>query len=291
MGRTLEEVAAELYAEPLTEFTARRSELAKALREQDRELAGAVAALPKPALSAWAVNRFARERPDGLEDLLGLGEQLREAQQERDSDRVKSLTGNAQALVRRTVQAVADVAADGGAPLSEALVGQVENTLRAAMADEDAAGVVRAGVLAKPLAPAGFGPVDLDGAVAVIPAARPAQERGRRLSVVRPAAKRPSDDRVAAAQRTAEQATSRLERAQAELAERDDALQAAEEQHAEASHRRDELRAAAVQAEQEEQAAARRVREARKDQERAARQAARAAETAERAAKALDALD
>jgi hypothetical protein len=286
MGTTLEQVAAELYALPLEEFTPRRTARARELRAEDKELVDAVGRLPKPALSAWAVDRLARERPDDLDDLLALGEQLREAQQEQDSERVKALTGNAQALVRRTVRAVSEVA---GVPLSDALLGQVEQTLRAAMADEGAGAVLRAGVLAKPLAPAGFGPVELDGAVAVIPAARPVRER--RLSVVRPSpAERKKDDRAAAAQQEAERAAARLERAEAELAERDEALRAAQEQHEEATRRRDEFRAAVTQAEQEEQAAARRVREAHKEQEKAARQAERAREAAVRATKALDAL-
>jgi hypothetical protein len=288
MATTLEQVAAELYALPLEEFTPQRTARSKELRTEDKELAEAVGRLPKPALSAWAVNRLARERPDELDDLLALGEQLREAQQQQDAERVKSLAGNAQALVRRTVRAVADVA-EGS--LSEALLGQVEQTLRAAMADEAAAGVLRAGVLAKPLAPAGFGPVDLDGAVAVIPAARPARERGRRLAVVRPSpVERKKDGRAAAIRGEAEAALARLARAQTELAERDEALRAAQEQHEEAAHRRDELRAAVIEAEQEEQATARRVREARKERERAAGQATRAAETAEKATKAVDAL-
>jgi hypothetical protein len=276
MATTLEQVAAELYALPLEEFIAARGTLAKALRAEDGELSEAVAKLPKPALSAWAVDRLARLRPDDLDDLLALGEQLREAQEERAADRVKSLTGNAQALVRRTVRAVVEVAE---VSLSDALLGQVEQTLRAAMADEEAAAVVRAGVLARPLEPAGFGPVDLSGAVAVIPAVRPARERERRLAVVRPS----GDDRARAARQAAEQALARLERGEADLADRDDALRAAQEQHEKAAHRRDELRAEVTEAEKEEQAAARRVREARKEQERAARQAARLAEGARKA--------
>ncbi|HUR14271.1 MAG TPA: hypothetical protein VM097_07235 [Mycobacteriales bacterium] len=291
MATTLEEVAAELYALPLEEFTPRRTSLAKQLREDDRELAEAVGRLPKPALSAWAVDRFARERPEDLGDLLALGEALREAQEERDADRVKSLTSNAQALVRRTLRGVADVAAQGGTPLSDTLLGQVEQTLRAAMADEEAACAVRAAVLAKPLAPAGFGPVDLSGAVAVIPATPRNQERVRRLAVVRPTRQeRPKDDRGAAVRREAEEALARCERAAVELAQSQTALRAAEHDHEEVVRHKLELRTELAGAEREEQVTARRVREARKTHEQAARQAARAGEVAERAKKAVDAL-
>jgi hypothetical protein len=286
VATTLEQVAAELYALPPDAFTAQRAARAKALRAEDGELAGAVARLPKPVLSAWAVNRFAQERPDDLEDLLGLGEQLREAQREHDADRVKALSGNAQALVRRTLKGVVAVAAGEGAALSEALLGQVEQTLRAAMADERAAAVLRAGVLAKPLEAAGFGPVDLEGAVAVIPAARAARARPQRLAVVRPVA----GERRAAAEQEARQAQSRAEAAQAALEEQDEALASAEAAHADAVRRRDELREGLAEAEQQEQATARRAREARKQQERAAAKAERAREKAERARKAVDAL-
>jgi hypothetical protein len=283
VATTLEQVAAELYALPPAGFTAERAARAKALRAEGRELADAVARLPKPVLSAWAVNRFAHERPDDLEDLLDLGEQLREAQRDHAAERVKALSGNAQALVRRTLKGVAAVAAGEGAALSEALLGQVEQTLRAAMADEQAAAAVRAGVLAKPLEAAGFGPVDLEGAVAVIPAARAARARPQRRAVVRPVA----DERRATAEREATEAAARLEAARVELAEQDEALATAEAAHADAARRRDELREALAEAEQEEQATARRAREARKQQERAAAKAERARDKAERATRAV----
>jgi hypothetical protein len=283
---TLEQVATELYSLDLGSFTAARTALVKELRTQDKELAEAVSALPKPMVSAWAVNRFARERADELDDLLALGEQLREAQSSLAGDRMKALTANATALVQRTLKAIARVASNADAPLSDALLGQVEQTLRAALADPDAAAAVRAGVLVKPLSSGGFGPVDLSGAVALTPAARPTRVAGPRLSVVRPTA----DDRRDEARRGAERALEKLARVEAELAERDRELQAATAQHDEATQRLEELRAEVEEAQRAERSAAGKVREAKKAQEEAARASARAADAAQRAKQAVDAL-
>lgn len=286
MGTTLEDVAAELYGVSLADFTARRAELAKQLRPRDTELAGQVAKLPKPVAAAWAVNHYARERADELDDLLVLGEQLREAQQELAGDRMKALTANATALVQRTLKSVARLASAAGTPLGAALVPQVEQTLRTALADADAAAAVRAGVLVKPLASGGFGPVDLSGAVALVPAARPPKASGRKLSVVRPTV----DDRQREARKAAEAALAELERAETEVAARDEELRAATDEQQEAARRVAELRADLEEAEGAQRAAVGRVREAKKARDQAARASARAAEATQRAKKAVDAL-
>lgn len=294
MGRTLEDVVEELYALPPADFTDRRTALAKELRAEDRELGAAVGKLPKPAVSAWALNRYARERGDDLDELLSLGGQLREAQSELAGDRLRSLMADAHALVQRTLDGVTAVASEGGSPLSSTLLGQVEQTLRAALADEDAAAAVRAGVLAKPLAPAGFGPVDLSGAVALTPTAR----GGKAPTVPPTRAKRPAaDDRLEAARQAAEGALAELERTEAQLEAREAELQRASEEHDTAVRRRDEVqaaldeaRAALEEAEQQTRAAAGRLRDAEKERERAARATAKATEAAAQAKAAVDAL-
>jgi hypothetical protein len=181
--------------------------------------------------------------------------------------------------VQRTLKGVARLASDAGTPLGHALLPQVEQTLRAALADADAAAAVRAGVLVKPLASGGFGPVDLAGAVALVPAGSPPRTVPRKLSVVRPTV----DERRQEARKTAEAALAQLERAEADLAESEAELRDAEEEHAKALARRDELRASLKDAEREEQGAARRMREAVKAKERAGSQVDRAAERAKQA--------
>jgi hypothetical protein len=280
---TLEQVATDLYGLDLGAFISRRTALVEELRAEDKELSVAVARLPKPVVSAWAVNHFARERPDELDDLLALGEQLREAQSELAGDRLKALATNATALVQRTVKAVARASHQ---TLTDVVLAQVEQTLRAALADEDAAAAVRAGILVKPLAPGGFGAVDLTGAVALTPSARPARKKERRLSVVQPT----EDRRREHARRAAEAALAELERAEAELVTRDHVLRHALAEHDAAAERLADLREEAEAAEKAERAASAKLREAKSAQERAARASAKAAEAAQRAKQAVDAL-
>jgi len=286
MGTTLEDVVAELFALPLADFLPRRAEIAKGLRPDDKALADVVARLPKPSVSAWAVNHFARDHGAELDDLLDLGEQLREAQGELAGDRMKALTANSTALVQRTLKALAHAAANAGAALSDALLAQVEQTLRAALSDADAAASVRAGVLVKPLVSGGFGPVDLTGAVALTPTARPARAPGRRLTVVRPTVDNRRDD----ARLATEKALAKLERTEAELTDRAHALEAVTEQHDESIRRLDELCAEVEEAQTAERTAASRVRQAKKAHDEAVRASARAADAAHRAKQALDAL-
>jgi hypothetical protein len=76
-----------LYGLPPERFTAARDDLAKRLRRSGAgEAAGAVKALRRPTVAAWAVNRLAREQPDALEELLDAGRRLAEAQDQAIAD-------------------------------------------------------------------------------------------------------------------------------------------------------------------------------------------------------------
>jgi hypothetical protein len=140
---TLEEIAGELYGLPLEEFISRRNELAKQLRSQDRELAEAVRRLPKPAQAAWALNVFSRRRAEQVASLLALGVELREAQEDLAGEALRELTEQARPAVRQALQAAVEVAAAHEVTLGESAQRQVEQTLRAALADEQAARAVQ----------------------------------------------------------------------------------------------------------------------------------------------------
>jgi len=288
----LDDEAAGLYGVPLGDFTARRNARAKELKGEDRELADAVARLPKPAVAAAALNRLARERADLLDGLLDLAGELREAQSSGDGARLRELTGEAHTAVQGVLDAV-----EG---LGDAQLGQVEQTLRAAMADDRAATAVRAGVLVKPLAPAGFGPVDLTGVVAVdLPGAPPAR-KGRHLSVVRPAGDRRRERAAAKEERqerqanevrlAAERALDALEEARAELATAVEALQRAEHDREAAAARVDDLRSQLREAEEQASGADAAVRAAQRAQDRAQRYERAAMTAAEAARKDLESL-
>lgn len=287
----LEDEATALYGVPLEGFTARRNARAKELKGEDRELADAVARLPKPAVAAAAVNRLAREHADLVDDLLSLGDALRSAQSAGDGTRLRELTAEAHEAVRRVLDAT-----EG---LSDAQLGQVEQTLRAAMADPAAAAAVRAGVLVKPLAPAGFGAVDLAGAVAVAPpGASPRKQR--HLSVVRPAGDRRRERAAARDERqekranevrlAAERALDALEAAREELTSTVEAVRRAEQEQEAALARVDDARSELHQAEQQAGAAEAALRAARRGQERAERNERAAMTAAEAARRELEAL-
>lgn len=285
---TLEQVAAELLTAPLQEFTARRKAEARRLRGEDRSLSQAVAKLPKPSTPAWALNVLARDEPARLGELLELGAELREAQEDLAGETLRELTDRAHDLVAAVVGVVRATASANDVALSEPASRQVEQTLRAAMADEAAAAVVRAGLLVKPLAAAGFGGVDLAGAVAVPVLGReddprPASRRGG-------GARGTDTGRAAKVRREAQEALQGLACAQAEADDADRAAEAAGDADAEARRRVEELRAQLEDAEQGAEQAAQALRTARERRDAAARSRKAAERAAERVQRRLERL-
>ncbi|AMM32883.1 hypothetical protein SA2016_2214 [Sinomonas atrocyanea] len=269
-------VAAELYARPPGAFTAARNDRVKQLRrEGHRELAQRVARLAKPSVSAWAVNALAVGRPGALGDLVSLGTQLREAQEDLDPARLRALSKDRTHLLPEAVAAARAAAGEAGVAVSDAAAAEIEQTLRAAMGDEQASRAVQSGLLVRALEGNGLEPVDLSGAVAVpevlggpsAPRGGPTQpggrlggtsngDTGRRDSTVRTDSGERSKDvagqrRTQEAKRKAEEERRRAEqlrreeRAEAE-ADRDEAAQALDEAQAElAGTERDAADAAA----------------------------------------------
>jgi hypothetical protein len=284
----LEDVVAELYALPPEDFTAARDAAAKAAGQPVRK---EIQGLRRPTVSAWLVNRLAREQADLLEQLLQLGPALAEAQAARSGSDLRELGQQRRELVQAVTTTAVDAA---GRDVSATVRGEVEQTLEAALADPAAADAVRSGALVRPLSFAGFGGVDVEGAVAVAaPAPRPARTRS---APDRPAAK---DRAVTSAEAAALEAAATLDDAvrACETAETDRAAAADEVTRAEAErdaaqqvvtdleqqltdarravdesgHRVSEARRTATRAEQAAQRALRRVQQAQEAAE-AARQ-------------------
>jgi hypothetical protein len=179
----LAEVAGELYALAPGDFTAARNARAKRVRaDGDRDLAGQVQALRKPTVAAWAVNALVRHHPDDVADLLALGAMLRDAQEARAGGELRDLNRRQHELMAVARRHADALAADAGQTLTDAVVVQLEGTLRAAMTDPDAADAVRSGLLTAELLSTGFGPVEVGEALAVpgAPALVPAPEAGPR---------------------------------------------------------------------------------------------------------------
>jgi len=175
----LADIADRLYGGPLDDFVAARTAAAKDVARQDKHLAAAARALPKPSVAAWAVNMLARFRPDVLAGLGELGERMRAAQDSLDAPALRELGRERRSKLADAVDVARSVAREQGRSISDAIAADVEETLRAMTADERAAVAVGSSRLLKVLSADGINDVDLDGAVA-LPGLLPAAPAGNR---------------------------------------------------------------------------------------------------------------
>jgi len=192
-----------LYGLPLADFTPARDELARTLRAEGRkEDASEVAALRKPVLAAWVVNRLARTRRADMRELVRAADAVR-AGREGAGERLRS------ALDALTAAARYVLTEDQREP-TDAVLRDVATTLRTgAASDPDALG---AGRLVRPLEPTGF--EGMAGAFVRPPARRAAS---------RPSQTRPDRKRVAKAEQelAAAKDTAKRLRREATAAERE----------------------------------------------------------------------
>ena len=217
----------ELFGLPPEEFVAARDELARRLRrEGDAEAAKQVKTLRRPSLSAWAVNRLAREPGRALGSLLAAGERLRAAHQAalagEGAAELRSAAKAEREAVAGLVETAMELLREAGHPTTDATRDRVAATLHAAAASPEAADLVRNGRLTTDLDPSGFGTAaDAASDVAAVAAAGRAAGRGsgRGREDTREAAAGQDGDRAAAED---EQAARRARRAAA-VAARDDA--------------------------------------------------------------------
>ncbi|MGW9595223.1 hypothetical protein ACWHLZ_33600 [Streptomyces chartreusis] len=289
----LETVADELYRLRPEEFTATRAaRMAEARTAGDRALADCIGKLRRPSLSAWAGNLLVHESPGEVEPLLRLGEGLRQAHRDLDGAQLRELSRQQRVLITALSRQAGQLAAQAGHPITEAARHEVENTLRAVLADPDAAREWASGRLVKPLA-AGTGfPAMAEGAAPAPPrpaaktagAAKAAKstgaskaaaaERRRRLTRARKEA-----DRAARELRTREKAAATASReAFAAKKNWDEAQQRVSDLTAELQRAREaqqQARSAEQTARERARAADRGVREARRKADAAAEEAQR----------------
>ena len=81
-GSDVEEGLDRLYSVPLEQFTVERDALARALRSHDKEAAARVKSLRRPTVTAWALNRLARDSPGELAALFDADAALARSQRE-----------------------------------------------------------------------------------------------------------------------------------------------------------------------------------------------------------------
>jgi len=158
MGIDLDAAADELYGLPIDRFTGARNAMAKELSASgDKATAAALRRLRKPSHAAWLANLLARRHPQEIEEVLDLGGNLREAQNDARGDDLRSLSASRQALVRRVLRLVSEDAKEAGTPFGTTTQRQIVATLEAAMADESSGRALAAGRLAEALSHVGFG--------------------------------------------------------------------------------------------------------------------------------------
>ncbi len=258
-----ESIADELYGLRPNEFTAARDRHARAARKAgDRELADRVRSLRRPTLAAWTSNLLVRAEPDAAERLTQLGGELRQAMRDLDGAQLRELLGRQRRLVAVLAGQAARLADEAGHPIGEEAQREVERTLLAVLADEDASRRWSAGRLDRPLSPpSDLGGVGLPDEGDQTTGRRDrAQGRGRRPSRARGRA--PVGDLDQARERRADRTLKELERARRTADEAESELRHREERQADAERRHEETERGLTEAD-------RRVAESRERLERA----------------------
>lgn len=238
-----DKIVGELYRTDPDRFVAERDRhVADAREAGDKETAERLRRLRRPALAAWALNNLRHADPDRVNQLFDLGEQVRAAQRALRGDDLRGLGRQRDDLLDALTRRAASLAEQAGHPLSATTTEQVRQTLTAALSDPEAAQRLSEATLTKPVEYSGFGMNEVaDWAVAEPPA-----PKARPSTPSTPSAPKPASDSPAGAPSVAQRrrweaeyddarqqrdvATERLDRARAELADREREQQETEQQ-------------------------------------------------------------
>nr|WP_253267689.1 hypothetical protein [Streptomyces asoensis] len=276
----------ELYVTPPADFVSRREQLAaEAERDGRGDDARRIHAARRPTLAAWAANLLLRSQPQESGQFLELGRALREAYRTLDADGIRELSEQRRSIVSALSRQAAELARDAGHRLSGAARQDVESTLRAVLADEDAAERWATGRLESALTP----PADFPSRDATTagpsrrparPAPAPPDTRSRAKDELAERRRR-RQQQLGQARRSAQAADRRLREASAGRADADASLQQARERHDRAREHESAAEERLRQARQE----LRRAEQDQKEAEERLRTAAEAVDRAERAAR------
>lgn len=294
----------ELYRQDLSEFTAARNALAARLKARgDRDGAARVKALPKPSVSAWAVNQVWWQAPDALNDLFATSDRLRDVQSRRaGADAVRQEMRNRRESLAAVLSAAMQALSRGGASSTEPVRRRIATTLEALSSLPETR--TRAGRLSEDLDPPGFGAL---AAVALSPEAdvppreiesprrekqKPQPKPGARAAAPARATALVHDIRAARARAAVEKAAEALDDARRAATLAADAEEAAATRAAAVAERQDAARADLETAQRQLEEARRAVAEAQAtadgletEHERAERARGAATRTAQQAAR------
>jgi hypothetical protein len=219
-GSTLDDVRRTLYAGPPATFVERRKELAgDARRRGDRDEAKLIGEMRKPTAAAHLVNLLAQADDSTLRELVELGASIRAAMADGDDREMRSLLRGRAAAISKTAAQARKIARANGESVSGAVGDQIVQTLRAAMASDEAAQAVRDGTLTDALDEPGFGGFSIE------PATRAPSAKGAGGGKTAPKAEAPVDPPAesdaavrAAARARIKAAAADVKRAEKELA-------------------------------------------------------------------------
>ena len=153
----------ELYGLPLERFVPERNALARGLRNRgERDEAAEVAALRKPSVAGWAVNQLVRTQRREIGELFKAGDALREAHNavlagSGDGASLREAVERERAAVETLTSAARGLLSSDGHELSPTIVDRVSDTLNAAALDDDARRQVKDGRLERELRHVGLG--------------------------------------------------------------------------------------------------------------------------------------
>ena len=214
----------DLYGAPFDRFVPERTELVKALRKEGRrDEAAEVAALRKPSVAAWAVNQLIRTQARSIKGLIDAGDELRGAHERAasgrgDAQELRKATQDERAAVDELVQAARGLLTSDGHELSPTVIDRVAETLRAAALDPDARSQVSAGRLERELRHVGLGLLgDFAGAPTPAPkrkAPAPKRKQDQEEKAQAEARERERAQALKTARATEKDARRELERAQ-----------------------------------------------------------------------------
>jgi hypothetical protein len=201
----------ELYAAAPEDFVAERARLAKALKaEGEAAEAQRLSELRKPVLAAWVLNRLVRDRCRDVDLLLHSGHRMRLAKGREAFDDARR--AEREAVDKLTTEAAKLLEARGST--SEAILGQVADSLRAAAISEEGRELLSSGRFTQPFQGDGF---DVLSALAPSTPARrtnrPDPDKQRKAKAALTEAK----TELRLAEREAEAARSAAERAEAKV--------------------------------------------------------------------------
>jgi DNA repair exonuclease SbcCD ATPase subunit len=223
-----------LYHGPIEEFTSRRNELAKSLKDDGKgDAATWVKGLKKPTRAAWLVNQLSERKPAEVKKLLKVGEDLRRGQEEllagtADPDKLRAASEREQKSVDSLLRTAEAIGREHKA--GSQILDRVGETLQAASSDPEVAAAIEQGRLDRERRASGLGLVGpaTPRAPAKSKTAREKQAAERKASQQEAKRRKEAERKVAAAERALEREEAAVEKARDALEEREKRVKDAE---------------------------------------------------------------